>query len=301
MAPESFDGCVSPALDVYSLASTLFHLVAGLAPFRGPSIADFRQQVPRGLPDPDPRCRALPEPLERIIRSGLAAEPGRRPGLREFVDTLRGTLNQLLADTLILPPGAADRPAPVELRLAVSRLAGPDTYQPVAATHPGPGVLTRDLKKVPRPPDQVRLATGDRVRIEVVADRAGYLAVFNIGPTGSLNLLHPDDQAVATPLLTEAHQPVQILDIELTPPAGRERVFAVWGRRPLPLRPEELTSLAERGEVPGSRPYRATRDMKRVRDSVQQLRPDDWHAAVLELDHAPQAVSSAGGAGWSPG
>ena len=34
MAPEAYDGQVSPALDVYSLASTLFHLVTGSQPFR---------------------------------------------------------------------------------------------------------------------------------------------------------------------------------------------------------------------------------------------------------------------------
>jgi hypothetical protein len=39
------------------------------------------------------------------------------------------------------------------------------------------------------------------------------------------------------------------------------------------------------GESPASQPYVATRDMKRVQQSVQQLRPEDWHAVVLELDH----------------
>jgi hypothetical protein len=28
-----------------------------------------------------------------------------------------------------------------------------------------------------------------------------------------------------------------------------------------------------------------TRDMKRVQQAVQQLRPEDWYAVVLELDH----------------
>jgi hypothetical protein len=31
----------------------------------------------------------------------------------------------------------------------------------------------------------------------------------------------------------------------------------------------------------------AMRDMKRVQQSVQQLRPEDWHSVVLELDHGP--------------
>jgi eukaryotic-like serine/threonine-protein kinase len=64
MAPEAYDGQVSPAHDVYSLASTLFHLVTGSLPFPGTRISDLKEQIARGLPDPDRRCAGLPEPLE---------------------------------------------------------------------------------------------------------------------------------------------------------------------------------------------------------------------------------------------
>ena len=75
--------------------------------------------------------------------------------------------------------------------------------------------------------------------------------------------------------------------VETTPPAGRERLFAVWSRQPLSLYLDQLHSLVEgrEGDSPASRPYVATRDMKRVQQSVQQLKPKDWHAVVLELDH----------------
>ena len=79
MAPEAFDGRVSPSLDVYSLAATFFHLVTGSAPFPSPRIADLKEEIGRGLPDPDPRCAGLPEPLERIIRAGLTADPDDGP------------------------------------------------------------------------------------------------------------------------------------------------------------------------------------------------------------------------------
>ena len=79
MAPEAFDGQVSPSLDVYSLAATFFHLVTGSAPFPGVAVAGLKEQIRRGLPDPDPRCEGLPEPLERIIRAGLAADPDGGP------------------------------------------------------------------------------------------------------------------------------------------------------------------------------------------------------------------------------
>jgi hypothetical protein len=144
----------------------------------------------------------------------------------------------------------------------------------------------RDIRRVPPAPQQARVRTGEQVRVEVVADRDGYLTVFNVGPTGQLNLLHPDDPAqLATPLPIVANRPEQVVDVELTPPAGRERLVAVWTRRPLPLRLELLASLVEGGDLPGSRPYRATRDIRRVQQSLEGLDRQDRHAVVLELDH----------------
>jgi serine/threonine protein kinase len=285
MSPDALDGRITPALDVYSLAATLFHLGTGEPPFPGPMVSDLLRQITAGLPDPDPRCKGLPEPLERIIRAGLARDARRRPGLREFIDTLRGTLNQLMVDTLASPVPGSPAPAPTNLRLNVRREVGVGRYEPLATTHPHRGVLTRDMKKVPPPPEQVRLRTGDRVQIEVVADRPGYVTVFNIGPTGVLNLLHPLDLANAPVAAVAAQQPLLIGDVELTPPTGRERLCAVWSKAPLPLGPEQLQSLAQGGQVAGSRPYRATRDMKRVQQSVHHLGPDEWHAVVLELEH----------------
>ena len=287
MAPEAYDGEVSPALDVYSLASTLFHLVTGSQPFRGKGISDYKEQIAQGLPDPDSRCRGLPAPLERVIRAGLKASPEERPELREFVAMLRGSLNQLMADTLSVPKDAARPQGPVSLRLNVKRLVNGGRYELVATTHPQPDRLTRDMKRVPRPPDQVSLRTGEQVRIEAVTDRPGYLTVFNVGPAGHLNLLYPDPSSANSPAPVEANRPLNISDVEMTPPTGRERLFAVWTRQPLSLHVDQLHSLVAptKGDPPASRPYAATRDMKRVQQTVQQLKAEDWHAVGLELDH----------------
>jgi len=317
MAPEALDGRVSPSLDVYSLAATFFHLVTGSAPFPSSGIATLKEEIVLGLPDPDPRCVGLPEPLERIIRAGLAADVELRPSLKEFVSRLRGTLNQLIIDSFTMsdrpapsipstelipgagskPPGQPPtepeprRPAPVDLRLIVSRQVGPDRYQPVAATHPiqSSGRRTRDMKKVPPSPDQVRLRTGELVRVEVSASRPGFLTVFNVGPAGALNLLYPEADAQNPARQIAANRPLHIVDVEMTPPAGRERLFAVWTRQPLELRLDQLHSLVESkpGAPPASRPYVATRDMKRVQQSVQQLPPEDWQTVIVELDHGP--------------
>jgi serine/threonine protein kinase len=305
MAPEALDGEVSPSLDVYSLAATLFQLVTGYAPFPKVELADIKEQISRGLLDPDPRCTGLPEELERIIREGLKADPRERPGLKDFVARLRASLNHLLVASLQsvtklptteLSPGAGARPpasppiipepaqpASVDLRMIVSRQVG-NLFVPLAATNPQPPPcrLTRDMKKVPSSPDQVRLRTGDRVRVEVIADKEGYLTVFNVGPTGNLNLLHPEVGLLTAGSRIAPRLPVQILDIELTPPTGRERLFAVWSREPLHV--DQFAGLADPGAV--SKPYRATRDMRRVGESVHRLRPEDRQLVVVEVDHA---------------
>jgi hypothetical protein len=56
----------------------------------------------------------MPEPIEQVVRDGLAYDAAGRPSLAAFVDRLRGSLNQSLADAVV---GAA-RPA-AGMRLVV--------------------------------------------------------------------------------------------------------------------------------------------------------------------------------------
>jgi hypothetical protein len=153
------------------------------------------------------------------------------------------------------------------------------------------GYLTRDMKKVPPAPDQILLRTGDQVRIEVCASQPGYITIFNVGPTGNLNLLHRDEPSLAgLAAAIPRDRPLQIHDIEMTAPAGRERLFAVWSRLPLPLPLDQMHGLIERAETAAtdSRPYVATRDMKRVQQAVGKLAPTEWRAIAIELDHSSQ-------------
>jgi hypothetical protein len=201
----------------------------------------------------------------------------------EFAAGLRGCLNQLLADSLLSPPGGAAAPAGPAVRLTVFRLGGDGRYTPLAAAQRALPRLTRNLEVVPAEPEGVVLRTGDRVRIEVVADRDGYLTVFNVGPTGDLTLLYPDPTK-AGPAVVPANHPVAIAEVRVAPPAGSERVFAVWSRERLPLSLVELARQAG-DEAPVSRAYRATRNLVLVEQSVQGLPGEDWRAAVLELEH----------------
>jgi serine/threonine-protein kinase len=278
MAPEAFWGRASEASDVFSLAATLFQLAVGKLPF------EVASQFETGLPDPDPRCAGLPAELERVIRAGLSRAADDRPTLQEFRDRLRGILNATLADTLTLPPGAASPAPAVKLRLCLVKPDG--SHVPIATSYPPEDRCVRDMKKVPRPPERVVVRTGDRVRVEVEIARPGHVTVFNIGPGGALNLLYPDEPGRSPPLLHPG-TPLHIVDVELTPPAGRERVFAIWTAVPLALRLDELRSLAPRSDDPVSRAYRASRDMVKVKKAVEGLSAGSWQVAVVEVQHVP--------------
>jgi hypothetical protein len=285
VAPEAFDGAVTPALDVFGCAATLFRLITGAVPFPAVDIVGHVTQVMQGLPFPDPRCVNLPPDLENLIRAGLAAAPAQRPSQADFVQALRGTLNRLLVDQLLGPLGSAPGPAPVKLSLRISKVHGREDLLPMTPAAPQRTYATRDLTKVPPAPERICLRTGERIRIQVSADCAGYVAVFNLGPTGNLNLLFPDKAHTAGVCSrVQANQSVDVSDVQLTPPAGRERLMATWSRFPLP--PGRLLSLVQQDDpFAVSAPYDATRRIEHVYETMQQLRREDWHAVVLELDH----------------
>src|SRR5262249_34914217 len=136
-----------------------------------------------------------------------------------------------------------------------------------------PRAVLRDLKRVPEEADRVTLRTGDRVRLLVECNRTGYLTVYNVGPSGTLNLLWPHD--LKRPKRQEAGAALLVADVEVTPPVGVERVYAVWSERAL-----------DEGKLAGlSRPKAALRDMVRVQEAVDELRPEEWHAVALEMKH----------------
>src|SRR3989441_3942290 len=92
MSPEqaSGDKRIDPRSDVYSLAAVLYEMLAGEAPFTGPSAQAITARVINDPPRPVRTVRpGLPVHLERALAAGLAKSPADRPRTaRTFVDTL---------------------------------------------------------------------------------------------------------------------------------------------------------------------------------------------------------------------
>lgn len=127
------------------------------------------------------------------------------------------------------------------------------------------------------------MQTGEPLRLEVESDRAGYLAVFNVGPAGNLNLLYPALEFGDSPVV-EAGRAVHIDDLVLSPPSGKERLFAIWSRTPLPVGARELAILAK--DETDSPAARSCRDIVRVRHATEEV-ASECRIAVLEVEHAP--------------
>jgi hypothetical protein len=231
-------------------------------------------KVPEGTGAPNQGANAPRSPVQ--TRGPIA---GTDHELLETSDWIEDMVSSVLTHSGLFdnPPVPADAGGPaaaqsIDLRLRVLRVVGPLRYQPVASTHDRPTVL-RDMRRVPDNPERVTLRTGDRVRLELSCDHDGYVTVLNVGPGGTVNLLYPESRGQLTPL--RARTPLTIADVQMTPPAGKERLYAVWSRAPLAA--AQITELIRPGVV--------LRDMQRVQEKLAELRPDEWHAVMLELEH----------------
>jgi eukaryotic-like serine/threonine-protein kinase len=83
MAPEQCDrahGTIGPPADVFGLAATLHHAIAGHRPFP----RDAGERFPQTERDPAPLPRRVPRALAALLRAGLARDPAARPSAAEL-------------------------------------------------------------------------------------------------------------------------------------------------------------------------------------------------------------------------
>ena len=119
----------------------------------------------------------------------------------------------------------------------------------------------------------------------VESERAGYVTVFNVGPTGDLNLLHPEALGgPATASAIEAGRPVGGGGGGDAAAGGDGAAVRVVDGRPLPLREADLRAVASGKALAPSSAYTATRNIAQVNQAVQGLRPEEWATAVLEVE-----------------
>jgi serine/threonine protein kinase len=181
--PEVLDGRPSsPQSDVYSLASTLYCLLAGAPAFTRPTDEMLVQTIARVLstPVPDLRVRGVPAPLCAVLEWAMAKQAGERPATAlAFGEALRDVQRTLGLPQTVLPveqqPGA---PAPV---------AAPPPPPPAMATLLGPPGATASAPLPP--PRQARRRRRHLVGVGVVLVAAviggSAVAIAGTGPGGT--------------------------------------------------------------------------------------------------------------------
>jgi serine/threonine-protein kinase len=98
MAPEQClpgrAGVPGPASDVWGLAATLFHAVAGYRPFDegDPSASDRNLRYPQLVDPPYELPEGTPHEVHKALLAGLEPDPGSRPMPHEFAEALEPVL-----------------------------------------------------------------------------------------------------------------------------------------------------------------------------------------------------------------
>ncbi len=126
-APETLRGDAGgPEVDVYAIGATLFHLVAGRAPFvdrvDGANLLALAATID-AEPVEDLRPSGVPDAVCSIIERAMAKDPTTRPTMTELAAALNGAGSRGSE-----PPGLGDNVAP--------------TADPTPATAPAPAAVT---------------------------------------------------------------------------------------------------------------------------------------------------------------
>jgi len=137
MAPECFDGHVSPQSDVYALGIMLFELLTGGVPYQGATLADVIAQHRRG-----------DVPLDRLARHGAPAElvdvVARALHRKRFL-RYKSALHLRRALRDCLPPDVPDESQRLRLGRMISSILDPTAALPASRPGEPPARTTFDL------------------------------------------------------------------------------------------------------------------------------------------------------------
>jgi eukaryotic-like serine/threonine-protein kinase len=209
MAPEQAEGQrIDEAVDVYSLALTLYEGWSGSNPVKARGPAATARNLGRSLPRLRSRRRDLPERLCQAIDAALDPRPDRRPSLEVLRHTLEHASKELSEEGGLVEPSTLKRFGLAErqprTRLRAEPLAVP--ARAVAAVAAGLLVfLALDLLG-PAPPVTPIAAAGAAALVVALLPRIGWLAAA-VGVIGWLGATQPGTALVlavagaAVPLL----------------------------------------------------------------------------------------------------
>ena len=165
--PETFDNRRDERSDLYSLASTLYTLIVGHAPFWRPDDESLNPLMSRLLHEPAPAVAPdlAPAALNGFILRGLAKDPAERPQtVAAFVEELRG----------IRAGGSAPPPAPEPLPpSAQPTVAAPATYVPPTQAPPVEAPAAWPDAWAPPVGDPVPVPAGVPAGVATEAPKAG--------------------------------------------------------------------------------------------------------------------------------
>lgn len=296
MAPEqaSDSHAADIRADLYSLGCTLYHLLAGRAPFSGPQYESAFSKVAAHLDESIPPIRQyreeVPDELVTVLERMLAKAPGQRfSDPREVADALSrftsgSELSELLADAERMPNSEKEEAAPV--------LSGQQRATPMV-TH-----TRRDHKARPRrrfnPIELCRrrpwaiggtglLAVGLLLAVLIVP-RLGDDKDGNNGDGGGEQTIQSQTEAESSPVQPSPvpdkfGSPANILDRR----GWQEKIVLSWTRANFGKPDLWLFS------PNGTRPRRVTEDLVSF-DFQPQFSPNGRRIVFLRT-HSPNAAS----------
>ncbi len=219
-APETLRGDAGgPEVDVYALGATLFHLVAGRAPFvdrvDGANLLALAATIDTE-PVEDLRPSGIPDAVCSIIERAMAKDPSTRPSMAELADALARASSDAVSSAPSSAPSDAVSSAPSD---AVDAQAdGSDTTldsrpeptptpvaAPAAANKPAPPPTHLGFgDQAPIPPltPAPRKAAGDRVPGTMLLASGIVVALFIFGAALTRQSSSQDNRPVTTTATT---------------------------------------------------------------------------------------------------
>jgi serine/threonine protein kinase len=305
ISPEGAQGAaVVPASDVYSLATILFEMLAGHAPF----VAENGMALlVKHIHDPPPELRAqerahdVPLPIARVIMRNLMKLPAERsPNARAFGLDLAAAARDA---GIALPEigtigrmshvaGLTPALAPTLIEVAPQPEPDPSFVKPVTTLG---GMFGEELSQSPLPVP-ARWPKGTRL---VLALALGVTATL-----GAQHFLGRDDAALDA--LTERARHAMTERRYVAPPGNNVRDIVASGLERWPHDPtlEELRSRAARDLITRAMAARAGGDVDGARDAALKavaLDAGSQSARLLSEEYAEESRSLATPAGRSSG